>query len=384
MDALLTHYSLESEPFLQLLARPNVLLTGSSALSLYLQENGVEPGFEPNDIDIYVAMPHAVQNGTFMSFLQNADLGVLFRYLLTRGYNSIANGSEEIKEYDELPERAITLTLAREDRRIQLVALRCENLVEYLCANSDLSACMTWWNAAQGRCENAYPEWTLRRAMRRMNYGPQIHPVHQARIEKYEARGFVLESEPSAIQCLDPRLEVGALEGCQAYDVIGLEHVDAADWLRASPWNILVRVLDAFQAFDRRALYRCMADKSTTIPHYTTVYDTPHHQSLCEEALDYLLYGDWSVYELHHAHTITYGYANDRQKSVYQLICSTVHQYVMGESGVALQPMPYRSPQSIRPMDDLPPLLLLREQYASSEEEDPVNAPQRRDRESEH
>ena len=384
MQALLTHYSLETEPFLSILTRPHVLLTGSAALWIYLQEQGADPGFQPANLDLYIAMPEAHHHGSFLSFLQNADLGIVFRYLLGRGYNSVpeeagSEGAEEVKEApEEAEERAITLTMVRDHCRIRLLALRVPDLVEYVCSHADLSPCMTWWNPTLGHCETVHPERTLRRGMRRTN----VLVSHAARIQKYESRGFTLESDPTAIHMLDPRAEAGALEGCRAYDVIGLEEVDAAEWLQASSWNILVRVQDSFHAFDRRALSRCMQDKSTAVPRYAIVYDTPHHQSVCEEALDYLLFGDWSVYELQLEHTITYGFANDRQKSVYRMICYTVEQYVMGDAGVILAPPPYTGAGAAvvaanAEMADLPPLLLIREHYSSSsesesDEEDPA------------
>lgn len=379
MQTLLTHYSLEVEPFLQILTRPHVLLTGSAALWIYLHEQGTDPGFQPANLDLYVAMPDAFQHGSFMSFLQHADLSIVFRYLLSRGYNSVpeeagSDGAEEVKEAaEEDSECAIALTMVRDHCRIRLLGLRVPDLVEYVCSHADLSPCMTWWNPARGHCETVHPERTLRRVMRRTNVLVSV----PARIQKYESRGFTLESDPTSLQGVDPRVEAGALEGCRAYDVIGLEEVDAAEWLQASSWNILVRVQDSFHAFDRRLLYRCMQDKSTAVPRYAIVYDTPHHQSVCEEALDYLLFGDWSVYELQLEHTITYGFANDRQKSIYRMICYTVEQYVMGDAGVILAPPPYMGAAAAAAnaeMADLPPLLLIREHYSSSSESDDEDA----------
>lgn len=360
MHAFLATYHLDHAPVHELLSRPAVLLTGSAALYVYLQEQGIDPGFHPAGVDLFIScLSHFAQ---------------IRACLAAHGYQRDGqSGPEEVKE-----EAGMDHTLCVEQWFIQQDAMpRCTvrlllldingPLTDYVASHSDLSICMSWWNAAEGRCETLFPEQTRQRVMRLMNGAS----AHSARVEHYAARGFRLYSVPRVIEECDPRgVEMNILEdllsGTMAYDVIGLEEVSPCDWLRASPWNLLVRVSEAYHAYDRRILYRCMREKEMMIPHYHDVYDTPHHQTVTEDAVDMLLYGDWSIFEL-----IPEG--NIGPKTLYRMNCYTVAQFVMGDVGVVILPPPPPRPADLdsdHEMDHLPPLILVREPRGADADSD--------------
>ena len=54
MESFLTEYHIDFLPFQALLRETPSLIAGSSALALYLKSNGIDPGYEPGDIDIWI------------------------------------------------------------------------------------------------------------------------------------------------------------------------------------------------------------------------------------------------------------------------------------------------------------------------------------------
>lgn len=84
MDAFVTSYGLDYVRFRELISANDVLMAGSSALSLYLQQLTGDSVFEPNDIDIWFS--HVEDVGHFYQI----DSGVLFYdYLLECGYHEM-------------------------------------------------------------------------------------------------------------------------------------------------------------------------------------------------------------------------------------------------------------------------------------------------------
>ena len=373
MQHLLSHFALDFT-FVDLLSTPGILLSGSAALSLYLTEHNSSSAlpFVPNDIDLYVTVqPHR----SLISLLHQPLMQSLYQYLVAHRYD--LDHSDESKDHTEngrYAQEGVVCVLtfvhrgAYGGQRIQLIGVPHLDLVDYLKSTSDLSCCMTWWDHVTQQCHTAFPEHLAgrRRIMRSMNSLDMSHPDHmfrmhmrQERIQKYKDRGFtVAEEDPRCIGQLDPRTDdlLGALDGCRAYDVIGLEEVDAAEWLYTSPWNLLIRVSDAFHAFDRRALHRCLSSSIVqNVPGYGVLCDTPHHQTIPEEILDLLLYGDWSVYELEYDRTVEFDYGRI-QKSLYHVHCCTLQQYLQGEKGFTVLPEPRENSSHGSSDDDMPPL----------------------------
>ena len=58
MEEFLDSYELPFHAFRTLVTENNALVAGSAALALYLKQEGVDPGFEPNDLDIWVEETH--------------------------------------------------------------------------------------------------------------------------------------------------------------------------------------------------------------------------------------------------------------------------------------------------------------------------------------
>jgi hypothetical protein len=54
MEELITSYELPFHDFQKLLKRIDCVVTGSAALAMYLKQEGIDSGFVPNDIDIFV------------------------------------------------------------------------------------------------------------------------------------------------------------------------------------------------------------------------------------------------------------------------------------------------------------------------------------------
>ncbi|NDB85682.1 MAG: hypothetical protein EB127_23720, partial [Alphaproteobacteria bacterium] len=92
MESLLTSYALPFEGFRTLVTQQNALVAGSTALALYLKQEGIDPGFEPNDLDIWVEETHDTWfTSGRVNQLANSTIFTLF--LVKHGYDLTTVGN---------------------------------------------------------------------------------------------------------------------------------------------------------------------------------------------------------------------------------------------------------------------------------------------------
>jgi len=160
-----------------------------------------------------------------------------------------------------------------------------------------------------------YPADTQRKIMYLL---PTLHTSERTkmRIQKYEERGFTLHPFPFTFQAPDPLEDTAHLAPIQAFDVIQQEDIAAEHHVTRSRQHILVKAGDTFYAYDRTTLrdYLTAHEYSDGI---MTVFDTPHKQSLTEEALTQFVLSDFTIFCL----TQPTAY-ND--KTLYRVLCYTV------------------------------------------------------------
>jgi hypothetical protein len=147
------------------------------------------------------------------------------------------------------------------------------------------------------------------------------------RIQKYEARGFRLVERPCPAFAMRDEL-IGLEELGKAFDTISYEEVDGAEFLRSS-WHVLLRVGEQFHAYDRRDLVRYMEAHAVHSP-IGVLYDTPHKQSITEEAKGWLLLSDYAIVVLVAAGSMEIGRF---KRSVHECFFFTVEEWLKGSEG---------------------------------------------------
>jgi hypothetical protein len=329
MESLVSSYGLDFPAFRALLSTTNSLVAGSSALYAYFQQHGIDPGFVPGDLDIWVEDTHdliALRG----SYEQRGNLYRFSNFLLQQGYNvSTKFQTKHGGEYNQVHHITQIFSFINRDlQEIQLILLNYRKLKEYVQNYFDLSPCMTWWNAKDNVMETVYPE-TIEHKMHLM---PQLEvgPRELERIQKYDARGFRLQEMPcpSALDA-DNRAHITMLKGQKAFDVIAYEEVDAYEFLKESTYHILLQVSDQLQAFHRKTLHDYMQERLTEVPGMGIVVDTPNRQSLPHEILNIIPYSDYTIYEL-------IPFITEQGKSIYTVQCYTIDQWLHASPGAVI------------------------------------------------
>jgi hypothetical protein len=329
MESLISSYGLDFPAFRDLLSTTNSLVAGSAALYAYFQEHGVDPGFVPGDLDIWIEDTRDLI-ALHGAYEQRGNLYRFSNFLLQQGYNvSSKFQTKHGGDYDQVQHiTQIFSFINRQQKEIQLIMITQKNIRDYIEKYFDLSPCVTWWNALENRMKTLSTE-TLQHKMYVM---PQLEvgPRELARIQKYEARGFKLQEKPcpAALEA-DTRVNMNMLAGQKAFDVIAYEEVDAYEFLNESSYHILLQVCDQLQAFHRTTLYDYMKERTTAVPGMGLVVDTPHRQSLPSEILNIMPYSDYSIYEL-------VPFFTENGKSIYTVQCYTIDQWLHSSPGAII------------------------------------------------
>jgi len=131
-------------------------------------------------------------------------------------------------------------------------------------------------------------------------------------------------AKPLCIQRMDNKRGLSnktcLLKGSTAFDVWAYEEVDAITFLKASPWHMLLKIGNQFQAYHRKHLYEFMSTKRTVLDDIGEIADTPHHQSVSIHAFNIILMGDYSIFELKPRYTVL-------QKTLYDVTCYTIREW---------------------------------------------------------
>jgi hypothetical protein len=235
-------------------------------------------------------------------------------------------------------------------KKIQIIVIRIQPLIEYICHAFDLSVCVSWWNAENNTFETLHPDLTKQRNM--YISSPYLQEQEAAdnrskklekRIQKYIDRGFTLcEPQCLALHRMDDRLalqnESCSLRGMTAFDLFAYDDVNVCEFLKSS-WHIIVKAGDTFQAFHRKTLFDYMGTRHSELPMVGVIYDTPNNQTITSRARDTLLHSDFSIYELCPEYSVTAPPAS--QKSLFTLRCYSIAEWEEGRPGDVFSPMEY-------------------------------------------
>ena len=348
MESFLADYDIDFPRFQHLLQKTPSLLAGSAALALYLKENGIDPGYEPGDMDIWV-LEYDV-SGTMMETLFRHflfEFGYYFQNVFENEENN--NGQYDFQNFTTNHIIKVLSFINDRQKKIQLIVIRIQPLKEYIRHAFDLSACVTWWNAQNNTFETLSP-LTLQRNiyisspyLQEQEVADNRSKKLEKRLQKYIDRGFTLCEPPCpALHHIDDRLalqnESCSLRGMTAFDLFAYDDVDICKFLQSS-WHIIVKAGDTFQAFHRKTLFDYMGTRRSELLVVGDIYDTPNNQTITSRARDTLLYSDFSIYELCPDYSVTVFPAS--QKSLFTLRCYSITEWEEGRPGDVFSPTEY-------------------------------------------
>jgi hypothetical protein len=214
MQALIESYGLESSIFLQLLESNNAIISGSSVLSVYLDNM-----FVPNDIDIWINLDKKCTEHLFQTYKEIYDeISInFFNFLWKSGFeekelikSSPEINTEDIKIKNNNNYQNISvggnkiykvIEFVSEDsyKKIQLVFIKNIDPIIFINKYFDLSVCKTWYNPKTNNIETSDIENTSNKLMY-TSYDcsyEDLHRKNKDRIEKYKNRGFKLIENPT-------------------------------------------------------------------------------------------------------------------------------------------------------------------------------------------
>lgn len=335
---MLTIYGINAPAFTEMAAYSGAIVAGSFALAGYLKQEGMDPGFEPNDMDIFLPgrqEPVCNDDGTLVDppTFRIHSLERVTAFLHTQGYTennkfSKSTASEAYYKTINKLQRVVSFN-NKSGKEIQVIVVNTQDMIGHMISDFDLSCCVTWWSSDMTGF-HTYNTQTKEKKMSFMHEPRNaIAAVKMAaRAKKYEARGFTLVKKrcPKHTRA-DKRQELDAAKfnGLAACDIFGTDNLPVRGWLAASDWNIILKVEEQFYAFDRKVLMDTMAECQTPVDgRIGVLYDTPMNQSITTTAYYSLRYADHSIYELTPSYSINVG---QKVKSLYTLTAYTVKQW---------------------------------------------------------
>lgn len=362
MNALISSYGIDFVAFQNILRRVEGIVAGSSALAAYLKQEGIEPGFEPNDIDIFIpgyieyvrddrGRPVAGQY-VIKSLKAMKDFLAPYGFTENDKFGTIDNPATSY--YGTLAGiQKVTSFTNPSGKEIQVIVIQSLTILEHIQKDFDLSACITWYDLYNNTFKTFDPVTTMKKEMYLMRVADtdEFHAKNKARAEKYISRGFKLIEKPCPfVDKRDPRDQLShkKFEGIDVMDIFTLDEMPITDYLQKSPWNIVLKAGETYYAFNRKALMDYMNTKSTSVGRIGKVCETPFNQCITLEGYHQLRYADYSIYELTPAYSVpTYG---DRVKSLFHLGCYSVKDWIDGKEGGLVQIPPEQKDYVRRPV----------------------------------
>ena len=182
---LIESYNINFNEFKKIITKVGALITGSFALAGFLQQEGIDIGYEPNDMDIFVSP---------------LELDKLFSFIETYGYKKFEQNVDDYVSFNKVDNYCCVhgidhIVSFRNDnnKKIQVIVVKSDNIKEYINKNFDLSVCISWWNVDNDTFDTLVPELTKKKEM---YVNTPLTKKLLTRIEKYKQRGFTIVNKP--------------------------------------------------------------------------------------------------------------------------------------------------------------------------------------------
>lgn len=256
---------IDSEGLMEVLKNKRYMVSGSTALYFYLQQIGINPGFTPNDLDIYFLAFNSLECQCIKKLFSSEcsedelyytndhkprELNIL---LEKNNYKEVKNNSNNsnylpvIKDY----EFYVNDFVNNENKKIQIISIsnksyhkNCRNhcnvkknndmvrnrnkILEFIFNSFDLNICMTWFDV-HNKIFRTYDELTNNKKVMFIKNVNYITKKIRTRINKYLDRGFTF-IENSVVDN-DKRLYKDILS-------VILKYMKNQKYIKYSDWNI--------------------------------------------------------------------------------------------------------------------------------------------------
>ena len=291
MESFITSYGLPFHDFQELLKKTGAVVAGSAALALYLQQEGIDAGFIPNDMDIFVRRPCPCdQCNPLVQFVR------LHGFKKTDKFDCNTIAAENARAYYSSMGgiRNVVSYMNDDGKEVQVISLSSDgDIKDYITDHFDLSICATWWDGEGFHTVDS--ESTKRKIMYRMTKPSDLDYLEtkiQSRVEKYLLRGFRFDNEVSAAAAVIDYSKISA------YDMMTLEDIPLSDFLLRSPSNIVIKVREQYYAFDRKMLIDYMVGKRAYVNDWVEIFETPYRQYLSGANMNLIRSDVFRIYEL--------------------------------------------------------------------------------------
>jgi len=314
MENITKLYGINFTGFKLHLLSTHALVVGPTALAGYLTQETCDPSFVLSDMDIFI--PCGLWSYDKSDLMNIADFLMKAEFIVKY---QISN-NESLAKYV-----STVICLTKGDKEINLIAVKCSDVIELITQEFDLSVCISWWDSKTERFNTLNPRLTKRKEMYKLHNILDSDDI----VQRYICRGFKLVEPPCPIISIrDIREELTSekFTGIEVSDILTLEDMPLKDFLNASEWNIIIKAGERYYAFERRTLSNYMKSKRVYInEEIRVIYETPLNQCISYNGLDSLSYADYSIFELVYDRS-----ANTKQgiKSLFHVYCYSVKQWI--------------------------------------------------------
>ena len=194
-ETLLNIYGINSQHFQLTFYNFNYLVAGSFALYGYLQQEGIEPGFQPNDIDIFLEgtfeLPKRAKSYKEGKYAET-KIQIIKALLMQYGFELKESDGKEKEYYTSNSNiKRIESFVHPNGKKIQIIVVKLginKSLPNYIERNFDLSVCITHYDSLVNKFKTYDEENTKSKIMYIVN-NSNFKPWRNS---KYVKRGFVL------------------------------------------------------------------------------------------------------------------------------------------------------------------------------------------------
>lgn len=172
------------------------LIAGSIALYYYYIQEGIVPGFVPNDLDIFISTDHiSYKNNKIIKLIiesgyiikKDESTEPYFNYFIKSGH--IKSGHIYWRYFFSFI-NVVTYYNEKTTKKIQIINIRLKEkyyLLDFIKCSFDLSVCITWLDMKQKKFRTLQENLTRQKIMFVANRHTN---KFQERIKKYIDRGF--------------------------------------------------------------------------------------------------------------------------------------------------------------------------------------------------
>jgi hypothetical protein len=332
MEDIISSYGINFTILKLHLLSTHSVIVGPTALAGYLTQETRDPGFVPSDMDIFI--PRGLWS------YDKSDLMTIVDFLVKAGFivkYQISDNESLAKYVDTI------ICLTKGDKEINLLTVKCKDVIELITQEFDLSVCVSWWDSKTERFNTLNPLLTKRKEMYKLHNVLDSDDV----VQRYICRGFKLVESPCPIiSTRDAREELTSekFTGIEVSDILTLEDMPLKDFLNASEWNIVIKAGERYYAFDRRTLSNYMKTKRVYInEQLRVVYETPLNQCISHNGLYSLSYADYTIFKLIYNRTVL---TKQGTKSLFHVYCYSVKQWIEEDKMVVHHSFPKEIPLS--------------------------------------